>query len=93
MLSRAALLPLVLLPRCSPPRLEQQPFVPALEAEWDAERTPRLPPDALVLEEEDNDLMRNLFDIFDLDDSGTLEMQEMIIGLSAYCADVSPVER
>ena len=53
MLSRAALLPLVLLPRCSPPRLEQQPFVPALEAEWDAERTPRLPPDALVLEEED----------------------------------------
>ena len=47
----------------------------------------------LVLEEEDNDLMRNLFDIFDLDDSGTLEMQEMIIGLSAYCADVSPVER
>ena len=47
----------------------------------------------LVLEKEDNDLRRTLFDLFDLDDSGTVEMKEFIIGLSAYCQDVSPIER
>lgn len=47
----------------------------------------------LVLEEDDSDLIRNLFDIFDLDGSGTIEMIEFIVGLSAYCISTTKEER
>ncbi|CAD7936360.1 unnamed protein product [Amoebophrya sp. A120] len=47
----------------------------------------------LVLEEDDNDMIRALFDIFDMDGSGTVEMVEFIVGLSAYCSSTTKEER
>ncbi|CAD7970471.1 unnamed protein product [Amoebophrya sp. A25] len=47
----------------------------------------------LVLEEDDNDMIRALFDIFDMDNSGTVEMVEFIVGLSAYCSSTTKEER
>ncbi len=47
----------------------------------------------LVLEEDDTELIRSLFDIFDLDGSGTVEMIEFIVGLSAYCTSTTKEER
>lgn len=47
----------------------------------------------LVLEEDDSDVVRALFDIFDLDHSGTIEMKEFIVGLSAYCSTTTKEER
>lgn len=47
----------------------------------------------LVLEEDDNDMIRALFDIFDMDGSGTVEMIEFIVGLSAYCSSTTKEER
>ena len=47
----------------------------------------------LVLEDEDSELLRSLFDIFDLDGSGALEMIEFIVGLSSYCTGTTNEER
>merc|ERR1712070_290682 len=46
-----------------------------------------------VLEEDDTELIRSLFEIFDLDGSGTVEMIEFIVGLSAYCTSTTKEDR
>merc|ERR1740138_2062029 len=37
-----------------------------------------------VMEEDDHPLMRRMFDLFDADKSGRLELKEFIVGLSNY---------
>jgi len=47
----------------------------------------------LVLESEENDLTKSLFNIFDQDGSGSVDLVEFIVGLAAYCTSASKEER